>query len=63
VFHQVVSIGVFPEVIFDPSYGTRTEKTDSRTVGLKYEDENITHLRGEDTWIADPKGTQQLLFD
>ena len=62
-FHQVVRVSGFPDAIFDPSYGTRVDKADARPVELKYEDENITHLRlGDLTWVADTKGVRQLVF-
>lgn len=60
-FHQVVRVSGFPDVIFDPSYGTRVEKSDARSVELRYEDENITHLF-DGTWVADTKGVRQLVF-
>lgn len=62
-FHQVVRVSGFLDVIFDPSYGTRVEKSDARSVELKYEDENITHLERRDgTWVADTKGVRELVF-
>jgi len=62
VFHQVVMVDGFADTIFDPSYGTRTDKTDARSVELKYEDENITHLMIGATWIPDTKGIAELVF-
>jgi len=62
VFHQVVRVDGFADTIFDPSYGTRTDKTDARSVELKYEDENITHLMIGGTWIPDTKGIAELVF-
>lgn len=68
-FHQVVRVEGFSDSIFDPSYGTRVDKTDARSVELKYEDENVTHLEAENpspppnyVWVADPKGVANLTF-
>ena len=62
-FHQVVRVSGFPDTIFDPSYGTMVEKTDARSVELKYEDEVVTHFQLPNlTWVADTKGVQQLVF-
>lgn len=62
-FHQVVRVGVYPDRIYDPSYGGM-EVSDHRAVELVYEDKNITHLYmfATDTWLADPKGTAELVF-
>jgi len=66
-FHRVVAVDVFPDTIFDPSYGTRTERTDNRSVELIYEDENVTHFGIDvdsdgyiDSWLEDQKGVQEL---
>ncbi len=62
-FHQVVRVSGFTDTIFDPSYGTRTDKSDTRSVELKYEDENITRLWTDaTTWIPDTKGLVELTF-
>jgi len=66
-FHRVVGVYLFPETIFDPSYGTRTDRSDERPVELKYEDENVTHFGLDensdgyiDSWIVDQEGLQEL---
>ncbi len=62
-FHQVVRITAYPDRIYDPSYGTLTEKTDARAVELKYEDGVITDfLTGTGIWVPDTKGVAQLVF-
>jgi hypothetical protein len=61
-FHQVVRVDGFADTIFDPSYGTRTDKTDARSVELKYEDDNITYLLVAGQWILDTKGLAELVF-
>lgn len=67
-FHQVVRVGVYPDHIYDPSYGGLAKKTDARSVELKYEDENITDFGsfgpgGTVTWIANVLGdAPQLHF-
>lgn len=56
-FHQVLRVALFPDRIYDPSYGGLTTKSDARSVELKYEDENITHFRfGASTWVANVLG-------
>ena len=59
-FHAPVA--GFADSIFDPSYGTKVDKTDDRSVELKYEDENITHLLLNGVWVLDTKGVRQLVF-
>ena len=69
-FHQVVRVNGFADTIFDPSYGTHTEKTDDRSVELKYEDEIITQLGYPPDplypyiliWVLDPKGVSNVTF-
>ena len=56
-------LAAFPDRIYDPSYGSMTEKTDARSVELKYEDENITDVLIGGTWVADITGDPlQLVF-
>lgn len=46
----------------DPSYGTRVDKSDSRSVEQKYEDVNVTHVRlPPTTWVADTIGSPYWL--
>jgi len=51
-FHQVVAIGVYPNEIFDPSYGGLTVGTSAVDVEEKYETNNITAFL-EGTWVPD----------
>ena len=69
-FHEVVRVNGFADTIFDPSYGTRVDKSDERSVELKYEDEVVTHLAQPNPnppydilWILDPKGILNLDYD
>lgn len=61
-FHQITRVDIYPDRIFDPSYGTLTIGSDGRSVNLTWEDENvIERLRGG-LWIPDTKGTLELIY-
>ncbi len=62
-FHQVVRIGVYPDRIYDPSYGGMIEKDDARDEELKWEDVNVISLFNGTAWFANVVGdAQQLEF-
>lgn len=71
-FHEVIASSLWPDRIYDPSYGAMTEKSgnDARTVRLIYEDENVerhlvVNLVNFAIISADPdtKGQQDLQWN
>jgi hypothetical protein len=53
----VVRVGIYPDRIYDPSYGGLSSKSDARSVELKYEDENVTDFRfGVGIWEENDSG-------
>ena len=63
VFHQVVMVAVYPNRIYDPSYGQMIASSSLAAAELLYEDTYITELLVKNTWISDvPGDPKQLIF-